>query len=114
MVGVPGIYNFYRHVEARAIDMDPDEDSDDDEVDANKDRRGPLFVGHNWTVRRARRLGPFRAIRVVRWWKSGVCGLKRRGYSGIGPFKKEMPEDMKEWLAPDIKKRSPSSFLVRY
>ena len=73
MVGVPGIYNFYRHVEARAIDMDPDEDSDDDEVDANNDRRGPLFVGHNWTVRRARRLGPNHAIRVVRWWKSGVC-----------------------------------------
>ena len=111
MVGVPGIYNFYRHVEARAIDVDPDEDSDDDEADANKVRRGPLFVGHNRTVRRARRLGSFHAIRVVRWWESGVCGLQRRGYSGIGPFKKEMLEDMKEWLAPDVKNGVPARFL---
>jgi hypothetical protein len=110
MVGVAGIYDFYRYVEARSIDMDAD-NSDTDEEEVNVDRRGPLFVGHNWSVRRAHPLSPkSHAVRVVRWWKPGVCGLRRRGYSGVTPFRNNMPDDMKEWIAPDVNNGVPLRF----
>ena len=102
------IHSFYRDIQCRNLEL-LDSDSDDD---APPSSRGPLFVQHNYAIRRVEHIPDFGYMtRVLLYAMPGFCGLERRRYTGVGKLPTVPPPDVAKFLEVEARKGIPRTYI---